>query len=599
MTRQTRMSRLRLLLEATGAAPARWVATTVLVSLVLAGLDMVGVLSMLPLMQLITSGKTDGAFLTWISTTIGTTDVSVLLPVIAGLVLIAFLVKSVGALMFRWWLLGRTTRVSALASTALMRRYVLAPYGSHRKRASSEIYRNVNDATNQAASVLLAQVSLATDVVTMAALVLVLAWTSPLAMALAAVVFGTIVFGIQQILRHRQVALGEELASSSLDAWQSLMPGIEGFRETRLTASSELFVGRFRQARLRGARTQQTMGILSDIPRYMLEIAFIVSIAGIAAVLSMTGAGSQILPVLGVFAAASVRLLPTLTRVTANVATTRSGDAGLRILVEALDELASEGQHDDAPSAVTPPTGDIVVHDVSFRFPDSTENVLDHVNVTVTENRTTAFVGASGAGKSTLLDLLLGLLSPTAGEILCGDQVIAHDLAAWHAGLGVVPQDVFVSNTTLLENIAFGLTQESIDVERVREVVRLALLDDLVAQLPDGLDTVLGDRGTRLSGGQRQRVGLARALYRRPNVLVLDEATSALDNATEYEIAQTLRHLQGSMTIIIVAHRLSTVRHVDQLVFLRHGEVASAGTFDEVRDQNAEFARLVELGSLD
>lgn len=593
-----RIASLRKLLETTGAAPGRWIATTVIVSLILAGFDMIGVLAMLPLMQLITTGSTDGFFLEAASTLVDSTDVGTLLPLVAGLVMVAFLVKSVGALVFRWWLLGRTTRISALAAAELMRRYVLAPYGAHRKRSASEMYRNINDATGQAASVLLAQVSMAADIVTMAAIIAVLAWSSPLATLFAAVLFGVIVFGVQRMLRRRQVGLGEVIASASLQAWQALMPGIEGFRETRLTSSSELFVRRFRAARLRHAHAQRQTGILADIPRYMLEIAFIVAIAGIAGILALTGAQNQILSVLGVFAAASVRLLPTLNRITANVATTRAGSAGLRIMMRALDQLAAEGQHRETPGS-EPLTGDITVNDVSFRFPDSTENVLDGVSLTIPENRTTAFVGASGAGKSTLLDVLLGLLPPISGDVRCGGHRIDADLAAWHASLGVVPQDVFLSNASLLENIAFGRTPDEIDRERVREVVRLSMLDEVVAGLQDGLDTIVGDRGTRLSGGQRQRVGLARALYRRPRVLVLDEATSALDNATEYEIARTLQRLQGSMTIIVVAHRLSTVRHVDQLVFLRRGRVASRGSFEEVRASDTEFARLVELGSLD
>ncbi|MDQ0613765.1 ABC-type bacteriocin/lantibiotic exporter with double-glycine peptidase domain [Microbacterium sp. W4I4] len=599
MGRQSELAQLRRLLETTGAAPGRWIAVTVTVSLLLAGLDMVGVLAMLPLMQLITVGTTDGPFLGTISSLTGATEVSSLLPLVAALVTVAFLVKSIGALVFRWWLLGRTTRVSALAASELMRRYVLAPYGAHRKRSSSEIYRNVNDATNQASSVLLATVSISTDLVTMTAIIVVLAWSSLLSTIFAAVLFGVIVFGVQRALRRRQIGLGEVTASASLQAWQALMPGIEGFRETRLTASSALFVSRFRAARLRAAHALRQMGILSDIPRYLLEIAFILAIAGIAAILAMTGQQGEILPVLGVFAAASMRLLPTLNRITANVATTRAGRAGLRIMVEALDQLESEGQHAEASANARALTGDISVEDLSFRFPDSSEDVLRAITLTIPENRTTAFVGSSGAGKSTLLDLLLGLLTPTGGEIRCGDRSIDTDLASWHAGLGVVPQDVFLSNTTLIENIAFGQRREQIDEERAREVVRMSLLDDLVAELPEGLDTMVGDRGVRLSGGQRQRVGLARALYRRPRVLVLDEATSALDNATEYEIAQTLQQLQGSMTIIVVAHRLSTVRHVDQLIFMRHGEVAVSGTFDEVRASDAEFARLVQLGSLD
>jgi len=594
-----RFASLRRLLETTGANPGRWIAMTVIVSLLLAGFDMIGVLAMLPLMQLITTGSTEGFFLQTVSRLVGSSEVAALLPLVAGLVMLAFLLKSIGALVFRWWLLGRTTRVSALAASELMRRYVLAPYGAHRKRAASEIYRNINDATAQASSVLLAQVSMTADIVTMAAIIAVLAWSSPLATVFAGVLFGVIVFGVQQLLRRRQVGLGEVTAAASLQAWQALMPGIEGFRETRLTASSELFVNRFRSARLRGAHAQRQMGILADIPRYMLEIAFIVAIAGIAGILALTGAQNQILAVLGVFAAASVRLLPTLNRITANVATTRAGSAGLRIMMRALDQLAGEGQHDEAPRRERPAAGDITVNAVSFRFPDSTEQVLDEVTLTIPENRTTAFVGASGAGKSTLLDLLLGLLTPTSGDIRCGDEPIENDLAGWHRALGVVPQDVFLANASLIENIAFGHTKDDIDRDRVDEVVRLSLLDEVVAELPEGLDTLVGDRGTRLSGGQRQRVGLARALYRRPKVLVLDEATSALDNATEHEISQTLQRLQGSMTIIVVAHRLSTVRHVDQLVFLHSGRVATAGTFDEVRRANADFARLVELGRLD
>jgi ABC-type multidrug transport system fused ATPase/permease subunit len=210
-----------------------------------------------------------------------------------------------------------------------------------------------------------------------------------------------------------------------------------------------------------------------------------------------------------------------------------------------------------------------------------------------------AFVGSSGAGKSTLLDLVLGLLEPTEGSIECGDRSISDDLAAWYAELGVVPQDVFLLNDTLSANIAFGVSAERVDRARIDEVMAMSQLDGLLAELPEGLETVVGERGVRLSGGQRQRIGLARALYRRPSVLVLDEATSALDNLTEHEIAATLGRLQGSMTILIVAHRLSTVRHADTLVFLKDGRIEAEGGFEQVRAQSADFARLVELGALD
>lgn len=597
--RTAMLAALRRLLSTIDSHPLRWFLTTGLASVLLAVLDMIGVLAMLPLMQLITGGRVEGAFLEAVAGVVGDDEPTALIPLVAGVVVIAFLVKSIGALAFRWWLLGRTTRISALASSELMRRYVLAPYAAHRQRSTSEIYRNVNESTIQASSVLLASMSMLSDAITLLAILVVLAASAPLATLFAAAVFSIFVFGVQRLLRRRQLEVGEIAASTALSAWQALMPGIEGFRETRLTGSGRMFIDRYRRARLRGARAQRQMGVLSDIPRYLLEVVFIIAIVGIAGILVLTGQDDQVLPVLGVFAAASVRVLPVLTRMTANIATMRAGQAGLRIMVQALDELADEGSHPDAVTVSADYRGDIELDGVTFRYPDAAEPVLDGIRLTIPQNSTTAFVGSSGAGKTTLLDLVLGLLTPTEGEVRCGGRSIGDDLAGWHAGLGVVPQEVFLTSATLAENIAYGRARDDIDRQLLEDVAGMALLDELIAELPHGLDTQVGDRGVRLSGGQRQRVGLARALYRRPRVLVLDEATSALDNATEHEISETLRRMRGTMTVLIVAHRLSTVRNADTLIFLERGAVGASGTFDEVAEASEEFARLVRLGRLD
>lgn len=592
------IAQLRIFLLMSGASPGTWTVGVLLASLTLAALDTLGVAAMVPLTQLISGTPPDSGVIGALADFIGTTDTAVLIPVVAAAVGVLFVVKSIAAIIFRWWLLGRSTKVAALAATDLMQRYMLAPYSEHRSRRMSEVYRNINDSTSQASSVLLATVGLLTDVMLLAAIVVVLAITAPLVTLFTVGLFAIFVLGLQRGLRARQTRTGEELADAGLEAWSFLMPGLDGFREARLTSSARIFVDGFQRAKLRGARASRQLAIISEAPRYALEIGFVIAIAGISWFLFTTGTPAEALTVLGVFAAASLRGLPTLIRVVSNLAIIRSGQIGLTIVTRITDELRTGGNHDESPGTTVPYDGDITINQVTFTYPDADRPVLDRLSLTIRRNQTTAFVGSSGAGKSTLLDLVLGLLEPTSGSVECGGRPILDDRATWYSGLGVVPQDVFLINASVASNIAFGVPVAGIDRSRVEEVVMMAQLTPLIDDLPEGLDTVVGERGVRLSGGQRQRLGLARALYRRPSVLVLDEATSALDNVTEHEITATLQGLSGSLTIIIVAHRLSTVRNADTLVFLKEGRVESLGAFQEVRRNSPDFARLVELGDL-
>lgn len=591
-------SQLKLILRMGGASPARWILGTVSGSVALAALDTLGVAAMVPLMQLVTSGDTQSGAAGFIAGVLGITEAQRLIPIVAGFVAGIFIFKSIAAVAFRWWLLGRTTRISAFASVELMRRYVLSPYSSHRSRRMSEVYRNINESTLQASSVLLGVVSQFSDALMLIAITTVLAITSPLITLFVVVLFVVLIFGVQRLLRAQQIRIGEEISAAGLESWQFLMPALEGFREARLSSSASVFIEGFRRSRLRRADALRRLGVIGDTPRYLLEIGFVVAILGISAILLSTGTPAEALSVLGVFAAASVRALPTMNRLSANLVTIRTGRVGLNIIERVMDEMDAEITHEENPAIGSAYGGDIVLREVSFAYPDAERPVLDNLSLTIRQNNTTAFVGSSGAGKSTLLDLILGLLEPTHGSVECGGRGILDDRAAWYRGLSVVPQDVFLMNSSVAANIAFGVETDDIDRGLVDKVVGLAQLDELVAELPQGLDTLVGERGVRLSGGQRQRLGLARALYRRPSVLVLDEATSALDNATEHEIASTLTSLGGTMTILIVAHRLSTVRGADTLVFLKDGAIEAMGTFDAVKKSSTDFARLVELGDL-
>jgi ABC-type multidrug transport system fused ATPase/permease subunit len=301
---------------------------------------------------------------------------------------------------------------------------------------------------------------------------------------------------------------------------------------------------------------------------------------------------------MGLFAVAGFRLLPGLVRISNSNQALQGGIPALQLV---LDALALPATPPD-PVALDPATvfrSGLVLRDVSFRYPGADVDALTDVDLEVSPGDTVALVGPSGAGKSTLIDVVMGLHPPTGGELLVDGRPMGELRAAWQRGIGLVPQDIFLLDATIAENLAFGDRPDEIDRAALEEAVEMAQLGDLVAELPAGLGTVVGERGVRLSGGQRQRLGIARALYRRPRLLVLDEATSALDSVTEAKITGTLRALRGRLTIITIAHRLSTVRDADRLVLMAEGRVVDEGPFEQLRARNDSFRRLIDVAALE
>lgn len=561
---------------------------------------MLGVAATLPLMQLVTGADPSKGILGYVSSLLGTTDEQALVLAVAVAVGLAFALKSLATVAFRWWLLGHTTKLEAEAATELLRRYLLAPYWTHREREISVIHRNLASAVGQTfGQVFLGLISLLSDALTLVAILAVLLIVSPLVTLFAVVVFGVLGWAIQKNLKKRHLEIGRAIAKSDLDAWTALMPGLNGFREARLSSSAEVFVDRYGRAKADRAHTNRLASLVAEVPKYILEMGFVVGIATIALILFSTGTKELALAVLGVFAAAAVRLLPTMNRVVSTIGGIRAGQVGMRILAEEVERLDKDGYHvESRPASAKQFSGDIELERVTYRFRDSGTDVLRGVSTTIVRGETTAFVGSSGAGKSTLLDIILGLLEPTSGTVRSGGENIFDDLPGWYSGLGVVPQDVFLLDDSLEGNIAFGEDPRDIDRDRLLNAIELAQLVPLVQDMPAGLSTRLGERGVRLSGGQRQRVGIARALYRQPSILVLDEATAALDNVTERKISNTIESLSGTMTIVLVAHRLSTVKNADKVVFMSNGRIEAEGSFAEVQGRSPEFAHLVALGKL-
>lgn len=478
---------------------------------------------------------------------------------------------------------------SAALSTRLFDGYLSMPATFHLERNSSELVRNAIESVQRVVQEgLIPGVQMLAKLAMVAALTVILLVISPVAALGAALVLGGLAALVVAVVQPRVKRWGRTVQGMTSANIQAVHQSLEGWRDIRLLGRQRTFVGRFDRDRRELARAIYLGRTAREVPRVVIETGVVAFIAGFVIVnAAADGAGSDALPVLGLFGYAAVRLMPELSHITASL-------NSLRFVGAAVDDLHADLARFAREASPPPPTPaePLTLHDaielrgVGFRYPGTSQDALTDVTLRVPAGSSLGVVGPTGGGKSTLVDVLLGLLEPSAGQVLVDGVDVREHLPAWHAAVGVVPQNVFVVDDTVRRNIALGVPDERIDDERVAEVVALAQLEDVIAGLPSGLDTVVGERGARISGGQRQRLAIARALYRRPAVLVLDEGTSALDNETEAALVAALTQLPGTPTLVTVAHRLSTVERCRSVVLLRDGRIADHGTLPELLDRH-------------
>ncbi|HWF47501.1 MAG TPA: ABC transporter ATP-binding protein [Bryobacteraceae bacterium] len=483
---------------------------------------------------------------------------------------------------------------SDLASR-LMKLYLGAPYQSHLQRHSSELIRNMTIAVQQFyGDFLNAIFSLVSDCTAAFALIVVLLVVAPGPALLGGALMVSIYAAQYYVFRRVHARLGHENIDLRRRMQLNLQQGLGAIKEVRVAGREVFFLQSF-------LSIQELLG--SNIARFEFARR-LPPVAGEAAIISCMSVAvlvllyvvsepSHVLGALGVLAAAAFRLSPLANRIVGATAVMHNARASLVVITKELESFgvlalghAIDGQRVSFQR-------EIELRNVKFCYPGRSQAALEDISLVVRSGEVVGVIGSSGAGKTTLIDILLGLFVPMEGAILVDGSVIRGRLNA-----GYVAQDVFVLDDSLRRNIAFGRPDQEIDEARVGEVVRLASLDRFVSQLPQGLDTELGERGSSLSGGQRQRVGIARALYPRPTLLVLDEATSAVDAKTEEQITGAIAELRRSVTMIIIAHRLGTVRNCDRLILLNDGRIAEQGTFEELHDRSSDFRSMVRAASL-
>jgi ABC-type multidrug transport system fused ATPase/permease subunit len=456
-------------------------------------------------------------------------------------------------------------------SNRLYAGYMRQPWTFHLQRNSAELIRNATAEPQLFALYLLALLHLCAEGLVLVALTSLLIAVEPAGALVAVVAMGTAAALFQFITRRRVQSWGVRRQQLESGRLKQLQQGLGGAKEVKLLGREPYFERLFAQHNRGFAHTLQRQQFVSQLPRLWLEAVAVFGIALLVITLVMRDKSfSAALPTLGLFAAAAFRLLPSLNRIVGAVQTMRFRAPSLHVVHRELALVPGDGSIASTGERIVVKA--IALDGVSYRYPAAVQDVLNNVTLAIDSGTTVGFIGPSGAGKSTLVDVILGLLPPSSGTVSVNGADIQRNLRAWQNSVGYVPQSIYLVDDTVRRNVAFGLPDAQIDDERVWRALRDASMEEFVRSLHQGLDTVTGERGVRLSGGQRQRIGIARALYHDPDVLVLDEATSALDGATEAEVMQAVGALHGRKTVLIIAHRLTTIANCDFVYSLAQGK---------------------------
>ena len=572
------------------------------VMLLVALAEIAGLSSVLLLLNVLSNPDAfaDRAVIAWFRQRAGPDNVlgfQILLSVSAiAVIVVGLAVKGLGS----YAVIRFAQQRGRVLSTRMLAGYLGRPYAFSLSRNTAEMARSVlNDTAEFSAQGLTPALRLLVSALTSAVIVGFLVLVDPLIALVVATLLALGYGSVYLWLRRRLHSAGREILEANTARFRLAQEATGGFKEVKLLGLERNYTRRFDDAAARLARSRTLSQAMKELPRLALEGLTFVLLVGIVLLLLFRAGGSLtgIIPTLGIYVFASMRLLPALQQVYQSAAALRSAAAVVDRLAAdrsaALDEAAPE-QLPGPTRARLPLQREITLDRVRFAYPAAVRPALEEVSLAIPAGATVGIVGGTGAGKTTLVDLILGLLTPDAGEIrIDGTRLGPDTLRAWQHSLGYVPQAIYLTDDTVAGNIAFGLPPAQVDRDAVVRAARVAALHDFVTgELPQGYDTVVGERGVRLSGGQRQRIGIARALYHDPTMLVFDEATSALDTLTEGVVMEAVHRLRRDKTVILIAHRLSTVRECDVIHLMERGRVVASGTFDELVAGSETFRRM-------
>ncbi|MEN0047843.1 MAG: ABC transporter ATP-binding protein [Bacteroidota bacterium] len=521
------------------------------------------------------------------------------LLIAAGILVIVLITVSNLFSAFTTWLQYKLSwRTVHALSIRLLRTYIKKSYEYYLNQNTAELRAYIiTEVGNLAGGVLLPIIEMISRVMVSLVIFILLVIVNPQIAITSLFVLGGLYAAIYFIQQRYVKRLGEHKIAYNLERYRSLYELLSGIKTVKAFEAQDFFFKRYEKASDHFVDIMPKFNLVTLTPRYILEIFAFGGILAITLFLYISsGDITNALPILSLYALAGYRLLPALQKAFAAATKLKHNYPVLDKLYEDLLISLQNTTPTQQKNIKLDFKKKLKVASLTFQYKNSSKPILEDFNVEIKKGSTVAFVGSTGSGKTTIVDLLVGLLIGEKGNIQLDDQVLSEEhLAAWHHQIAYVPQDVFLFDDTIARNIMFGVDKSAVDQARLEEAARMADIYDFIQSLPKKYETKIGERGTRLSGGQRQRIGLARALYRNPDVLILDEATSALDNITEKSVIASLSALPDDLTVIIVAHRLSTVRYANCIYLLESGQIIDQGSYDELITSSKTFREMVEL----
>jgi ABC-type multidrug transport system fused ATPase/permease subunit len=513
------------------------------------------------------------------------TEKKQLLASLGFILLLVFILKTVFAIFVNRKIIKFGQDQQVRLRKLLMKSFQSLDYVEYLKKNSSEYIYSIQQLSQQyGLSVLLPILRIASDCIVGIVIISFLAWQSFSALALLISLLSILVFIYDRLFKKNIKKYGERANNASTAMLQGVQEGLEGFKEVRVLGKEDYFYNQVSTNAEQFAFFSVKSQILAITPRYLLELSLIIFIVIlVSGTLILGGDFDALVPTVAMFGVAALRLLPSANLISSGLVQLRfSRDAVSRLnkdvqsigKIKTISKSSSKSAHADFKK--------LSLRSVSFSYPNSSKNVIENISLDIKAGESIGFIGSSGSGKTTLIDIILGLLIPQKGTIHFNNEIIESSLNDWSYQLAYLPQQVFLLDDTLSQNIALGVDSNEIDDTRLFDAINKARLSNLVKELNDGVDTMIGERGMRLSGGQRQRIALARAFYHERNVLVMDESTSALDTDTEKEIVEEIKRLKGQKTLLVIAHRLTTLKHCDKIIEIENGKIINCGNYKDI-----------------